>query len=224
MKSSRTIALGGASIALALSPAVALASASAGVSVRVEGQSRTLLPATRVHTHSGAITKGGAPAGACPASTAAGALDVATHHRWDGSYGTYGLSVTSVLGEVHALASPRYWSIFVNDRYAPAGICGLKLHSGEQLLFAAVPDKGIEYPIVLSAPARARAGRSFSVKASYYGAKGAARSLAGVAVKGGGRTNQQGVATVTAPKAGKLQLTGSRTGYIRAEATVTVTS
>jgi hypothetical protein len=223
MKSSRTIALGGACVALAVTPAVALASGPTTVTVRVEGQHRTLLPATSVRTHAGSITKGGAPAGACPATTAAGALNAATHRRWQsGKYGSFGLSVTSVLGESHPFTSKYYWSIFVNNRFASAGICGLKLHRGEQLLFAAVPDKGTEFPIVLSAPAHATTGGAFTVKASAFGAKGGAKPLAGVSVKDGGVTNQQGVTTVTAATAGKLHLTASRTGYIRAEATVTV--
>jgi hypothetical protein len=222
MKRSRSLALGGLTIALASSPAVALAAGPTTVSVRIEGKSRTLLPATTVRTHTGSITKGGAPAGACPATTAAGALDVATRHSWNGSYGTYGLSVTSVLGESHPFTSTSYWSIFVDNKYASAGVCDLKLHRGEQILFAAVPEKGTEYPIVLSVPARARTGRSFTVKATYFGARGGAKPLAGVAVKGGGVTNAQGVATVTATKQGKLSLTASRAGYIRDEVTVAI--
>jgi hypothetical protein len=223
MKCSRSLVLGGLTAALVLSPAVALAAGSTSVSVRIEGTSRTLLPAKTISTHTGSITKGGAPAGACPATTAAGALDVATHHNWNGSYGTYGLSVTSVLGETHLFTSPDYWSIFVNDHYASAGICDLKLKRGEQILFAVVPDKGATpYPIVLSAPAHATAGHSFTVKATYFGAKGGAKPLAGVVVKDGGKTNAQGVTTVTATKKGRLSLTASRTGYIRDEATVAV--
>jgi Domain of unknown function (DUF4430) len=221
MKRSRSLALGGLTAALVLTPAVALAAAPT-VSVRIEGASRTLLPATNVRGHTGSITKGGAPAGACPATTAAGALDVATHHKWNGSYGTYGLSVTSILGESHPFTSSEYWSIFVNGRYASAGICGLKLRSGEQILFAAVPDKGTEYPIVLSAPAHATTGHGFTVKATYFGAKGGAKPLAGVAVKGAGTTNAKGITTVTATKKGKLSLIASRAGYIRDEVTVAV--
>jgi hypothetical protein len=222
MKCSRSLAVGGLTIAVALTPAVALAAGPTTVSVRIEGLSRTLLPATKVRTHTGAITKGGTPASACPATTAAGALDVATRHHWNGSYGTYGLSVTSVLGESHPFTSSSYWSIFVDNHYASAGICGLKLRAGEQILFAAVPDKGTEYPIVLSAPAHATTGHAFTVKATYFGAKGAAKPLAGVAVKDGGTTNAHGLATVTVAKPGTLSLTASRTGYIRAEATVSV--
>ncbi len=223
MKSSRMIALGGAGVALALMPAAALAASPTTVSVRIEGKTRTLLPATNVRTHAGSITKGGAPAGKCPATTAAGALDAATHQRWNGSYGSLGLSVTSVLGETHPFTSSYYWSIFVDDRYAPAGICGLKLKRGEQLLFAAVPVKGNEYPIVLSAPRHATAGHPFKVETYYYGAQGGAKPVAGISIKDGGVTNAKGITSVTAPKAGKLTLTASHTGYIRTEATVSVT-
>jgi hypothetical protein len=221
MKCSRLIALGGALAAFALSSSVALAAGPTTVSVRIEGRTRTLLPATNVRTHSGSVTKGGAPAGACPATTAAGALDAATHHNWNGSYGTYGLSVSSILGESHPFTSPYYWSIFVNNRYASAGICGLKLKPGEQLLFAAVSDKGTAYPIVLSAPQRASTGHAFTVKASYYGPKGPPKPLAGVSVAGH-VTSPTGVTTVTASTSGKLHLTATRAGYIRAEATVSV--
>ena len=40
---------------------------------------------------------------------------------------------------------------------------------------------------------------------------------------GGAVTNKHGVATVTATKAGKVTLVATLKGYIRAEATVTVT-
>lgn len=205
---------------LAIGPAAALAAGPTSVSVRVEGASRTLLRATTVHTHSGWITKGGTPNKACSATTAAGALDVATHHNWNGSYGTYGLSVTSVLGETHSFTSSKYWSIFVDNKYATAGICGLQLHQGEKVLFAAVPDKGTEYPIVLSAPAHA--GKTFTVKATYFNAKNVSKPLAGVLVKGFGRTNAKGILTAHATRTGTLHLTGTKAGFIRNEATVAV--
>lgn len=220
VKRSSIIALAGATVALAAGPSAALAAGPTSVSVRIEGSSRTLLQATTVHTHNGWITRGGTPPKTCPATTAAGALDVATHHRWNGSYGSYGLSVSSILGETHALSSRQYWSIFVDNRYATAGVCGLKLHRGEKVLFAAVPDKGTEYPIVLTAPAHS--GSSFTVKASYYNAKGVAAPLAGVLVKGAGRTNARGLVTVTTHRRGTLTLTATKAGFIRAESTTAV--
>ncbi len=224
MQVRRTFALWGATVALVLVPSAVVRAAGTSVSVRVEGKTRTLLAATVVHTRAGSITKGGTPPGACPATSAAGALDVATHHRWNGSYGTYGLSVTSILGETHPIAPPRYyWSIWVNNRYAPAGVCGLKLHRGEQLLFAAVSDKGSPYPIVITGPRHATAGHPFALKASYDNAKGVAKPLSGVRITGASEvTSRRGTVMITAPRAGALKLTASRRGYIRAETTVRV--
>ncbi len=225
----RTFALGGATVALALILGFSTASLAAGtsgttVSVRIEGKNRTLLPATMVHTHSGAITKGGTPKGACPGTSGAGALDVATHHKWNGSYGSLGLSVTSILGETHTFTSGNYWSVWVNNRYAPAGVCGLKLHRGEQLLFAAVSDKGSPFPLVLTGPSHATTGHPFNLKVSYFNAKGVSKPLAGARVRGSGFSavsNKQGVVSLAAQRTGKLKYNASDKGYIRA-ATLTV--
>src|SRR5439155_1094799 len=84
----KLIALCGATIAVfAVTPAAPLAAAGTNVTVRVEGAKKTLLPATSASTHSGWITKAGTPTGKCPASSAAGALDVATSHNWGGKCG-----------------------------------------------------------------------------------------------------------------------------------------
>ncbi len=226
MRIRRTLALGGALAALGLVLASAALAAGTTVTVRVEGLKRTLLPATVVHTPgSGSITKGGTPAGACPATSAAGALDVATHHRWNGTYSSgLGVEITQILGETHLFTSKDYWSLWVNDRYAPTGACGLRLHRSEQLLFAAVPVKGSPYPIVLTAPARATAGKAFTVKVSYYDAKGKSKPLSGARVTGAAaQTNAAGVVKLTAKRSGRLKLSASDPGYIRpATATVTV--
>jgi hypothetical protein len=212
-------ALCGATVALVLvSTAVALA-AGTTVSVRVEGKTRALLSTTVVHTHSGSITKGGAPAGACPSTTAAGALDLATNHRWNGSYSSSeGLSVTQILGETHPFTSKYYWSIWVDNRFAPAGVCGLKLHHGEQLLFAAVPDKGTEYPIVITGPGHATTGHPFDLKVAYINAKGAAKPLAKAHVAGAGLnavSNKQGFVSVAAQHTRRLKYSATESGYIR---------
>ncbi|MGH2859821.1 MAG: DUF4430 domain-containing protein [Solirubrobacteraceae bacterium] len=220
MKSRSLLAAGIAGAALLLTPAASLAASPTTVSVRVEGLTRTLLPATRVRTHRGSITKAGAPKGTCPATNAAGALDVATHRDWTGSYDSYGLSVVSILGESHPFSSSDYWSLFVNGRYAPAGICDLRLHRGDQLLFAAVPQKGTEYPLAISAPRHA--GHRFTVTVTAYGARGATRPLAGASVTDGGVTNRNGRTTVRVGHSGRVTLTASRRGHIRAEATVAV--
>lgn len=215
------LALAGACLLAAAAPSAAAAATT--VSVRVEGLKRTLLPSTAVRVPtSGSITKGGAPAGSCPAASGAGALDAATHHRWGGTYSSgLGIELTSVFGESHPFTSKDYWGLYINGRYAPVGMCDLKLHKGEQVLFAAVSVKGSTYPLALSAPRRATAGHAFTVTVRAYNARGVAKPLAGASVAGV-KTNARGIATITVRKAGKVTLTADRSGYVRAEATVRV--
>jgi hypothetical protein len=226
MRIRRILVLAGAIAALCLIVVSTALAAGTSVSVRVEGLNRTLLPTKVVQTDSGSsITKGGTPAGTCPSTSGAGALDVATHHRFNGTYdSSFGLEITQILGETHVFSSPNYWSVWVDNRYAPTGVCGLKLHRGEQLLFAAVSGKGSPFPIVITAPRRATTGHPFAVKAYYYNAKAARKPLPGVSFKGtSGTTNKQGVVSLAAQRKGKLKLTGTLKGYIRsATATVSV--
>ena len=222
-----TFALAGASLALVAAPttvaaAAGTASSAAGttVSVRVEGVKHALLTPTIVHTHSGSITTGGAPAGTCPATHAAGALDVATHHRWNGTYSKasgLGIEVTQILGETDKY-SPHghYWEILINNKSATAGICDLKLQAGDQLLFAAVPATGTVYPLTLSGPSKVTAGKAFTVRVSAYNAKGVAKPVAGVHVSGASKvSNAHGLVTVTESHRGTARFTASGTGYIR---------
>ena len=227
MKRIGILAAAGAPVAVAaLLAAPAFAGAQTKVSFRVEGASKTLLPATTVAVPTGgSITKGGAPKGSCPeAGTAAGAFNVATHGDWTGKDFSFGIEVDSILGEKVNNTS-RYWELFDNNHVADEGICDLKVKSGDQLLFASVLTRGKEYPIVIKAPSRAIVGKPFQVKAYYYrGTSNATTPLPGVAFTGvKGTTDVKGVATVTASKAGKLSLVGSKLGEIRsAAATVAV--
>jgi hypothetical protein len=220
----RTFALGGATLALATMPAVALAAKAGGggtpVTVRVEGLNRTLLAPTQVKApKKGWITKGGTPKGQCSAKTAAGALDVATRHRWGGKWtSSFGLELTRIFAETHLFTSKDYWSVWVDNKFAPAGICGLKLRRGEQLLFAAVPDTFNGYPLTLAAPRNATAGKAFTVTVTYLGNKGKRTRLAGARVTGRGvsaTTNSRGVARIIPAKAGTLVLKATDNGYIR---------
>ena len=222
MKVSRTLAAAATAVALSLASAGA-ALARPSVTVRVEGVHKTLLPARTVTAPaSGSITKGHTPAGACRAQSAAGALDVATHHNWGGSYSHgLGIEVSTILGTTYSYTKGAYWGFYVDNHYASTGVCDAALHPGEQLLFAAVPAKGkVPLPIVLRAPRKASAGRAFTVKALYYPGKGnATKPLAGVKLAGANATtNAKGVATVTARRAGRLALVGSHSGYIRSAA------
>jgi hypothetical protein len=226
MKISRFAALGGIAAVLVLALSAPALGARSAVSVRVEGVKRTLLPATNAHAESGSITKGGTPAGICPGNSGAGYFDSATHHNWNGTYSSgLGVEITTVLGETHKFSAKGfYWGIWVNNRFASVGLCDLKVHPGDQLLLAPAPGSGTTYPIILSAPARAKVGRSFTVKASYFkSSKGAAAPLAHVKIsRAGALTDKHGATTVTATRAGKLTLVATLKGYIRAEATVTV--
>jgi hypothetical protein len=227
MKFSRILAVAGVTVVLSLISVASALAAGTSVSVRVEGPKRTLLPATTVVAPStGSITKGGTPKGTCNATTAAGALDVATRHNWGGTYSSgLGVDINTILGQTLSFTHGSYWSVWVDNHYAQAGVCGLKLHRGEQLLFAPYPSKGKVFPIVLTAPKRASTGKPFTVRATYFTGKGSAtKPISGVSFTGAkGTTNAKGVATVTPGKAGKLKLVGSRTGYIRSAAqTITV--
>jgi hypothetical protein len=224
------LALPGAAMALAALPTAASAAkpaADPSVTVRVEGLKRTLLLPTAVHTHAGWITKDGAPKGDCSAKSAQGALDVATHHRWGGTWSTeYGpeYEITSILGETHAFSSKDYWEIFLNNVATSTGACELDLRAGDQLLFAAVPDSGTAFPLALEAPRSARVGQTFKVKVVYFTGKGIAKPLSGatVSVAGhSGKTDGQGTVPLTPASAGTFVLHAQRPGYIRA-APVTV--
>ena len=223
MKHLRILAVTGTFALLCLVGAGAAFAAGSTVSVRVEGLKRTLLPATKVTApSSGSITKGGTPAGTCPATNAAGPLNTATHGRWGGTYTTgLGIDITQILGETHVFSSHGYyWEFFVNNRAASLGVCDQKLRSGDRLLFAPAPAKGTVYPIVLKTPARATAGTPFTVKAYYYpGSSNKTKPIAGVTFMGlSGSTNKSGVATLTGSHSGKLKLVGSDKGYIRSAA------
>ena len=105
MNLKKLFALGGVTLMLAALPAAASATK---VTVRVEGLNHTLLAPRHINVHNGWITRYGAPEGQCPASSAQGALDVGTRHRWRGTWTTqFGpeYEITSILGETHRFTS-----------------------------------------------------------------------------------------------------------------------
>jgi hypothetical protein len=215
MNRKQILALAGAAVAFAAAPAAAGATK---VSVRVEGKTRTLLPPTAVQTHAGWITSAGAPRGSCSAQSGQGALDVATRHRWAGpftaSLGSY--FIKKILGETENGPSI-YWSIFVNNRSASTGACGIKLHRGDQLLFAAA--KYPEYPIAIKAPSTTRVGHTVRITVVWFNAGGKAKPLPGATLSvagGSGKTNGQGIVEITPTFDGTFTLSATHAGYIRA--------
>lgn len=227
MSRKRSLALGAAVLATVAALATGVAAASgSSVTVRVEGLTHTLLLPKAVKPGSGWITKLGAPTGKCPASSAAGALDLATHHnwggKWDSSFNDY--EVLSILGEQHPFTSKYFWEVLVNNLIANSGVCGTKLHAGDRLVFAAVPDTPTEYPIAIEAPSSATVGHAFRATVVWFNAKGKPKPLAGATVSVAGRsgkTNSHGTLSLTASHAGTFVLTAQHAGYIRA-APVTV--
>ncbi len=213
-------ALLGCGLALAVAPAAVATSPK--VTIRIEGAHKTLLKTTKVTVGSGFITKDGAPSGVCPDASAAGVLNAATKGKWSGSYSsTYkDYLITSILGQKES-GTKAYWDILVDNVAASTGACEIKLHPGEQIVFAAVSLTARGYPLALKAPSHVVAGHPFAVKVVYYTGKGVAKPLSGVAVTGAGgtaTTNARGVATVTASHAGTVSLFAAKSGYVRAAA------
>ncbi len=133
------VALLGAIVTAVAASGVALAAGSGpAVTVQIKSLNKTLLKPTTEHGQKGWITKGGTPNGKCPASSAAGALNAATHGKWAAKYysSVGGIFITSILGVKPTGSS--YWSVYVNGKASSTGVCGIKLHSGEKLLFKVI--------------------------------------------------------------------------------------
>lgn len=130
------IALLGAIVMAVAASGVALAASSGpAVTWQVKSLSKTLLKPTSGHGEKGWITKGGTPKGKCSGNSAAGALDAATHGKWSGKYfsSLSDIEVTSILGVKPP--SSDFWELFVNGKPASTGVCEVKLHAGQRLLF-----------------------------------------------------------------------------------------
>jgi hypothetical protein len=209
-----------AATAALIVPGAFAAGTSPRVTVRVEGLKHTLLAPTTVEAPAtGSITKGGTPRGKCSTDSAAGALDVATHHRWGAHYSSsFGdIEVLSILGETHKFSSKYFWEIFVNNIAATKGACHIKLRKGQQLLFAAVPSAlgSAESPTALTAPSHATSNVPFKVKVVWFNQlTHKAKPLAG-AVVDGVKTNGFGLARITATHSGTLVLQATKKGFIR---------
>ena len=122
-------------MALAASGVALAATTGPAVTVQIQNGTKTLLKPTTEHGEKGSITKGGTPKGKCSGSSAAGALDAATHGKWTGKYyaSVGGIFVTSIDG-VKPKGSD-FWGVYVNGKESSVGVCSVKLRSGEKLLF-----------------------------------------------------------------------------------------
>ncbi|MGC9220606.1 MAG: DUF4430 domain-containing protein [Solirubrobacteraceae bacterium] len=214
-------------VSLAGTLAVVPAAAAVTVTVRVQGPRKTMLPTRKVVLPSGSITRGGAPAGACSAASAQGALAVATHGNWQGSwYSSYSeYFITEILG-LPENGKKYYWGLYVDNRFATSGACQEKLTRGASVVFAAVPAKGATEKLLGVNAAPARAGRPYRLRVVAYSAVGKAFPVAGATVKLDGQsvtTTRHGwTSKVTFRAAGVQTVTVSKRHYVGTETTVQV--
>lgn len=210
----------------------AAASSASAITVRVEGTTNTLVRATAVTLGSGSIVKDGNTADSCAGHSAAGALELATHGDWNGtwsaSYKAY--LVNSIEGLNFPSTGAEYWAFWVNDAPSASGVCGYDPKPGDHLLF--FPDcYGKTCPksagvLGVKAAAVATIGRPFTVSVTAYSdAKGAPSKAAGATVSAGGasaKTAVSGKAALSFTRAGHFILKVTKPNAVRAEASVCV--
>lgn len=231
-----TVAVLGLAVALLASAPGTLAASPASVTVRVEGTSETKVPPTQVTTTTAPVVKDGNPEHACPGTSAAGALELATSGGWggkwfggaikEGHFEGLGYSVETVLGETHAFGGGAFWDEWV-DNHEGEGLCHDEPRSNGQVLLFPCPETAKECPAPLGieAPATAGVGEPVPVTVKRYSAKGEASPAVGVAVTGGvtpATTEAMGHAMVTFAGAGMFTLRATAPESVRTESNVCV--
>jgi Domain of unknown function (DUF4430) len=204
----------------------------ATVTVRIEGTSKTLLPPTTVTLGSRAVDKDGVAADSCKGTSAAGALELASHGQWNGSFSKSlgGYLVSSIDGLSFPSGGATYWAFWINDAPAPQGVCGLTPKTGDSILFfpdcygrKCPPNDGV---LGVRAPARVTAGHPVTVAVSAYSdSKGAASAESGAVVTGDGvsaKTSAGGIARLTFTRTGRFLLRVHAPHTVRTEAWVSV--
>jgi hypothetical protein len=211
----------GALLFLALAvPGGASAAGPPKVFVRIEGATKTVLSQTSVQTTTATQVKGSP----CSGSSVAGALDVATHGHWSGTFSTNSFGsdffVKTILGETPS--GNDFWDLWVNGQASTTGACLTApplLSTGDRVLwFHCVADASFNCtnnPLSLTAPASARAGRKLTVSVVQLDGAGRSKPFAGATVSGAGVTvvtGSAGRATFVPKVAGTLVLQARRTG------------
>ena len=199
-------------MALAAATAVPAGAASAPEAfVRVEGARTTLVGQTLVRTHPGDRVKGQK----CSETSAAAALDDATHGKWSGSYSTkFGdYLVNSIDGE--APTGNNFWTLFVNGRASSTGACETPLHAGDHVLwFDCQADANFNCtnnPLALTGPALAQRGHRITVHVTQIDGAGHSTPMGGARIAGA-TTDASGVAHLTLHRAGTTTLQARRSG------------
>ncbi len=236
MLSSRRIplALCASCLSLCAFASTALAAGPATVTVRVEGLSETKLPATQVTTTTEPVVKDGKPEDACPGTSAAGALQLATAGSWagrwypgevkEGKFVGLGYSVETIEGESYPFEGSSFWDLWINDKAEEEhGVCGAEMQPGDQvLLFPCHYEEGKECPnpLGIEAPATADVDVPVSVTVQKYSASGVASAVAGATVTGGAivaTTDSSGHATLVFTEPGTASLAVSAPETVRVE-------
>jgi hypothetical protein len=215
-------------LALSLSLALAAAALANGVpvTVRVVGNGgkvlaerpvragTTSVPTSSRATCFGAGTGGSGKPVTLRGATALGALsqavtgDRALRPLLVTDHFSFGLAICGVGGNVVKAGSESSWYLKVDHKAASVGGDQVKLRPGDEVLW----DLASSYPypeeLALSAPAKATAGRPFTVRAWSYDEKGKRTPAAGVKVTGASMpTGADGKATVTLGKPALLTAT-----------------
>jgi hypothetical protein len=209
-----SVAAASLAAAVAVTPAGA-AQTSPAAYVRIEGANRTLLKQTLVRTQSGDRVRGHA----CSETSAAGALDDATHGKWSGSYDTkFGDYLVSAI-EGESPTGNNFWTLFVNGRTSSTGACETPLHSGDHVLwFDCQADANFNCtnnPLALTAPAVAKRGHRITAHVTQIDGAGHNTPMAGATVRGrgvSGASDSNGVVHLTPHAAGTITLQGRRAG------------
>jgi hypothetical protein len=181
--------------------------------VRVEGARTTLVGQTLVRTHSGDRVKGNA----CSETSAAAALDDATHGEWSGSYdnkqGDY--FVGSIDGETPS--GNNYWTLWVNGRSSSTGACETPLHAADHVLWFDChgnpnpPYNCLNNPLAVTVPAVVQRGHRITARVTQIDGAGHSTPIDGARV-GGATTDAGGVAHLTLRSAGTITLQARRSG------------
>jgi hypothetical protein len=233
--SSRTAIAVITALVLLASASAAPAASTGVVTVRVEGTTETKLAPTQVTTTTAPVIKDGNSEHACPGTSAAGALELATGGSWsgrwfggktkEGRFEGLGYSVETVLGESHAFGSGAFWDEWVGN-HEGEGLCRDEAQPGGQVLLFPCPESGgCPSPLAIEAQASADAGAPVPVTVWKYGPKGEATPAAGATVIGGvtpAMTDAGGHATLSFPGPGQASVRASAPETVRTETTVCV--
>jgi hypothetical protein len=226
MKLRRSTGLVAGLLALGLLTAgPAAAQGPAAVTVRVEGATQTLVPRTALTTQTRDVNKDGTPGHTCTGTSAFGALDQAA----GGAIGVHwttslGYQLDAVKGEAldSSGASGQYWAFWINDEYAPKGLCQMELQDGDRvLLFPDCYGTGCVNPVPLrlsGVPATAKPGETATVKVETLVGDGTANPAPGAAVTAGSQTvttGSDGTAAITFSGSGPVGVRATKPNSVR---------